>query len=172
MPARALLILDACVLIDFWDADPSAISLVIRHLGQVHIAENVLSEVKQVDRSAAISAGLTIVEPTLEMMTEAAGRRRGLSFQDHLCLLLARERGWTCISNDGRLRTACAEDGVPVLWGLETLARVVEASGLPVEAGIELAERMVSGNAYLTDDLLGRFVARVKRSGGGAGGRS
>lgn len=164
MPARALLILDACVLIDFWDADPSAISLVVRHVGEVNIAENVLSEVKQVDRSEATMAGLTIVEPTLEMMTAAAGRRRGLSFQDHLCLLLARERGWTCISNDGRLRAACTEDGVPVLWGLETLAQVVEAGGLPAKAAVELAERMATTNPYLTNAVVTRFVARVRRT--------
>ena len=90
MAGRALLILDACVLIDFWDADPSVLSLVARHLGEIHIAENVLSEARQVDRSDALAAGLTIVEPSFEMMTAAAKRRRGLSFQDHLCLLLAR----------------------------------------------------------------------------------
>ena len=164
MSSRALLILDACVLIDFWDTDPSAISLVVRHLGEVYIAENVLSEVKQVDRSAAVTAGLTIIEPTLEMMTAAAQRRRGLSFQDHLCLLLAKARGWTCVSNDGRLRAACAEDGVAVMWGLETLAQVVEAGGLPVEAGIELAERMASANAYLTEAVVARFVARIGKT--------
>ncbi len=164
MAARALLILDACVLIDFWDADPSAISLVVRHLGEVRIAENVLTEAKRVDRSAAVAAGLTIIEPTLGMMTAAAQGRRGLSFQDHLCLLLAKEGAWTCVSNDGRLRAACAEDGVGVLWGLELLAQVVEAGGLPVEAGIELAERMASANAYLTETVVARFVRRVKKA--------
>jgi hypothetical protein len=38
---RALLIVDACVLIDFWDADPSILTLVVRHIGELHIAENV-----------------------------------------------------------------------------------------------------------------------------------
>jgi hypothetical protein len=158
----ALLILDACVLIDFWDADPSAITLVTRHVGAVHIAENVLSEVKQVDRSEAAAAGLIIVEPSLEMMTAAASRRKSLSFQDHLCLLLAKERTWTCISNDGRLRAACSEEGVSVLWGLQVLAEVVAAGGLPVHAAIELAERMAAGNPYLTPKVIERFVALIK----------
>lgn len=163
---QTLLILDACVLIDFWDADPSVITLVVREIGPIHIAENVLSEVSQVDRSAAITAGLTIIEPTFEMMTAAARRRRGLSFQDHLCLLMAREHGWTCVSNDGRLRKACDEDEVPVLWGLEVLAQVVEAGGLPVEAAIELAERMAACNRYLTQAVIDRFVARISGTKG------
>ena len=169
MAGRAFLILDACVLIDFWDVDPSLLSLVVRNIGDVHIAENVLSEVRQVDRSAAISAGVTIVEPTLEVMTAAAARRRGLSFQDHLCLILARERAWTCVSNDGRLRRACAEDGVAIVWGLELLAQLVETGGLPVKMGVEVAEQMVAANPYLTDAVLERFKERLAKSVRGRG---
>jgi hypothetical protein len=161
---RTLLILDACVLIDFWDADPSLISLVARQVGPVHIAENVLSEATSVDRSAVISLGLTVIEPSLAMMTTAAQRRQGLSFQDHLCLLLAKDRGWTCVSNDGRLRRACADEDVAVLWGLELLAQVVEAGGLPVDAGVELAQAMASCNPYLTSAVVSRFVARIKKT--------
>ena len=161
MSDPAFLILDACVLIDFWDTDPSVITLVVRQIGPTHIAENLLAEVRQVDRSAAVEAGLTIIEPSLEMMTAAARRRTGLSFQDHLCLLLAREHGWTCVSNDGRLRRACAEDGVPALWGLELLAQVVEAGGIPAEAAIEVAKGMATLNPYLTEAVVARFVARV-----------
>jgi len=159
---RALLILDACVLIDFWDADPSLITLVTRHIGEAHIAENVLSEVRQVDRSAAVNAGLTIVEPTMGMMLSAARRRRGISFQDHLCLLLAKERAWTCVSNDGRLRRACKEDGVAVLWGLELLAQLVEADGIPAAAGVELAQLMAESNPFLTAPVVDRSIRRVR----------
>ncbi len=159
--ARASLILDACVLIDFWDADPSVLALVVHHVGDVYIAENVLSEVDQVDPSAAVGVGLTIVEPTLEIMTAAATRRLGLSFQDHICLILARERAWTCVSNDGRLRRACAEEGIAVVWGLELLAQLVEAGGLPPATAIEIAKQMAAANAYLTDAVLERFAKRV-----------
>jgi hypothetical protein len=158
--------LDACVLIDFWDADPSTITLVARHLGDVHIAENVLTEVEQVDRSVAVAAGITIIEPTFEMMTAAAQRRRGLSFQHHLCLLLAKERGWTCVSNDGRLRAACGEDGVAVLWGLEMLAQVVEAGGLPVKATID--SRAYGGVERLPHRARGGAVRRAGPTNGTA----
>jgi predicted nucleic acid-binding protein len=162
--ARAVLILDACVLIDFWDADPSVLTLVARHIGPVHVAEDVLTEAVQVDRAAANEVGLAIVEPTLEIMTIAARRRRGLSFQDHLCLLLAKKHEWTCVSNDARLRRACTEDGVGVLWGLELVARVVEARGLSPKAAIELANQMAAVNRYLTRSVIQRFVERVQRS--------
>lgn len=164
MAGRSLLIVDACVLIDFWNADPTAISEVVRHVGDVHIAANVLAEVRQVDHSAAVSAGLIVVEPSLEVMTAAANRRRGLSFQDKVCLVLAKERGWACVSNDGRLRAACGEDGVAVVWGLELLAQVVEAGALPVAAGVELAERMAAANRFLTQAVVAGFVARVSEA--------
>lgn len=64
MAKRALLILDACVLIDFWDADPSVLGLVARHVGKVHVAENVLSEAKRIARAEAMDAGLIVVEPS------------------------------------------------------------------------------------------------------------
>ena len=65
------------------------------------------------------------------MLAEAAQSRRGLSYQDHQCLILAPTHGWLCVTNDRRLRKVGAEDGVDVLWGLETLAMLVECGGLP-----------------------------------------
>jgi hypothetical protein len=161
---RAVLILDACVLIDFWDTDASVLTLVTRHIGQVHVARDVLAEAGQVDPADAVEAGLIIVEPTLEMMTTAARRRSGLSFHDHLCLLLAKEHTWTCVSNDKRLRRACAEDDVSVLWGLEILAQLVDAGGLSRSAGIEFANQMAALNPYLTDSVIQGFVQRITHS--------
>lgn len=164
MASGSLLILDACVLIDIVSVDLGLIQTVTEHVGPVHVAENVLTEVKSLDRVTAIEAGLVVVEPSFEMLSAAAERRAGLSFQDHLCVLLAKGNEWTCVSNDKRLRGACADEGVSVLWSLELLAQLVERGAIASEDAIDLARRMADGNPYLTTSVVDRFVARVARS--------
>ena len=157
-----LLIVDACVLIDFWQTDPGVVSLLARYVGTLHVAASVLAEVDGLDHAAALEAGLHVVEPELDVLAEAAASRRGLSFQDHQCLILTRTHGWVCVTNDGRLRKVCGEDGVDVLWGLEVLALLVEAGGLPGDDAVEFAHQMARFNHFLTSDILARFEARVR----------
>lgn len=159
---KAILIVDACVLIDFWQVDPGLVTLLARYLGAVHVAASVLDEVEGLDHAAALEAGLRVVEPEVDVLAEAAQSRRGLSYQDHQCLILARTHGWVCVTNDGRLRKVCAEDGVDVLWGLETLALLVECGGLPADDAVELSKQVARLNAYLTTEILARFEARVR----------
>ncbi len=159
---RALLIVDACVLIDFWHADPSVVALICRHVGQLNVAQGVLAEVRGLDASTAQDAGLRVVQPDFEVLSEAATAGRGLSYQDQQCLILARMHGWTCVTNDGRLRRVCAEDGVDVLWGLELLAQLVEAAGIPAAQAVALAHEMARANRYLTTAILTRFQDRVR----------
>lgn len=164
MVAGSLLILDACVLIDLVTVDLGVVRVVSEHVGPVHVAENVLAEVKSLDRTSAIEAGLVVVEPSFDMLSAAAERRAGLSFQDHLCLLLAKANAWTCVSNDKRLRSTW-DEGVTVLWSLELLARLVEGEAIPTEEAVDLARRMADGNPYLTAAIIERFVTRVSSSG-------
>jgi hypothetical protein len=88
-----LLILDACVLIDLVDTDETVLTAIVRHLGPVHIAAQLLAEVDNLDESRARDLGLHIIEPSLDLLTQASTRRGRLSFEDHICLLLAVERG-------------------------------------------------------------------------------
>src|SRR5712691_10948386 len=100
-----LLIMDASVLIDLCEADRTLIRIISDHVGQVHVPLPVLrEEVEQIDESEYTELGIVPVDPPLQTAIDAAGRRAGLSFHDHLCLLLARDNGWTCVTNDGRLR--------------------------------------------------------------------
>lgn len=112
-----LLLVDACVLIDFAKSDSSVITLASRYVGDVHVATPVFEEVHDLDPAMAASLGIKLFEPPLEMLVDAAARRGRLSFQDRLCLLAAKANGWTCVSNDRRLRESCAEELVPVMWG-------------------------------------------------------
>jgi predicted nucleic acid-binding protein len=160
----SLLILDACVLIDYLDADESVLAEIARHLGCVHVAATVLEEVNGLDESRAAELGLRVVEPSLELLADAAVRRGGLSFQDHVCLLLAKQEGWTCVTSDGALRKACVDDGVQVLWGLEPIALLVERGHMVADVAVELAGRIAALNPYVTSEIVLRFVRRVRGS--------
>jgi predicted nucleic acid-binding protein len=157
-----LLIMDANVLIDFLDTDASVLALISQHVGSLHVARPVVEEVAQFDESTAESLGITVVDASTEVLLAAASGRGRLSFPDRLCLVLAREKGWSCVSNDGRLRRACTDDGVEVLWGLEVIAMLVEAGALPVQAARDLALDIQRNNPrFITDEIVDRFLARL-----------
>jgi hypothetical protein len=105
---RPLLLMDANVLIDFCDSDRTVIPLISKHIGRVHVPMPILlEEVEQFKDFDWTELGIVGIEPSLALVTQAAQRRAGLSFHDHLCLLLAGEHRWTCVTNDGRLRREC-----------------------------------------------------------------
>jgi len=91
------LLLDANVLIDYVQSGRSILELTHRHLGPVHVVSVILDEVDSLDAAACKSLGIEIVEPDLAQVVAAGARRGPLSFQDHLCLALAKERGWSCV---------------------------------------------------------------------------
>lgn len=164
MSRRKLLLMDANVLIDFCDADATVITLISKHIGQVHVPRPILvEEVEQIVDLDWTELAITAVEPTFEIAVLAAKQpRKGLSFHDHLCLLLAAENGWTCVTNDVRLRRECTADGVDVLWGLETIALLVEEGALSAKAAAEIGRQIQAMNPkFITSAILDRFLRRI-----------
>lgn len=161
MATARLLLLDACVLIDFASSDVSVLALVSAHVGQLHVPSPVFDEVQQIDEALAASLGLKIVEPTIEMLLDAGARSGRLSFQDRVCLLVAKDGGFTCVSNDGALRTACKAERVPVLWGLELLVELVAARAIPAEGAREIAACIVTLNGRMDPSVFARFLKRI-----------
>jgi hypothetical protein len=105
-------------LIDFCRVDKTILSVVSQHVGKIHVPSPVLEEVGQIAEDEALDLGLVVVEPELEQAVAAGARRGGLSFEDRLCVIMARDRSWTCVSNfSGAVRKACGVESVPVLWG-------------------------------------------------------
>jgi hypothetical protein len=92
-----LLLVDACVLIDFATTDVSVLTLVSKHVGQVHVPSPVFDEVKQIDEAQAASLGSKVIEPSVEMLLTAGAKRGRLSFQDRICVLVAKQEGFTCV---------------------------------------------------------------------------
>lgn len=155
--------MDANVLIDFCEADRTVIRVISDHVGTVHVPLPVLhEEVDQIDAAECADLGIVPVDPPLGMAADAAVRRAGLSFHDHLCLLLARENGWKCVTNDGRLRRECVAEGVPVLWGLETVTLLVEDGVLTAAAAEEIGRAIQRANPrFVTDKVLAGFLEQI-----------
>jgi len=154
-------IADANVLIDYLDADPSILPLASTHLGPIHVADPVIDEVDGLDRSDCPKYGLILVEPSLDQYVEAANSVGPLSTPDWICLILARDEGWTCVSNDTPLRDTCQAANVPVLWGLQIMVRLVQGRHLSAADAIKVAETIGAANTFITPKLVDRFRKKV-----------
>jgi predicted nucleic acid-binding protein len=129
-PVGPPILVDANVLIDYAKVDLGILGLVSASLGEVRVAAEVVHEVRDTDAAACQRTGLVVVEATMDQIVAAGRRRPGLSFEDHLCLVLARDAGGRCLTNDRVLRAACVAEGVPCIWGLQILLDLVRARAL------------------------------------------
>ena len=159
-----LLLFDANVLIDYVKSELSILGIVSRHLGEVYVLSTVLDEVDGLDADGCARLGIRVFEPELADVIAAARKRGALSTQDHLCLILARRQGWTCVTNDGALRRACLLEQVPVLWGLQMMLELVRMGQLPGEDVIAVANAIHRTNPFhITDSIVARFIEEVQK---------
>ncbi len=157
------LLVDANVLIDYVSSERAVLASAARHVGTVYVSTTIIDEVADLDTTECERLGLQVVEPSLPQLATAASKRGRLSFQDHLCLILARENGWTCVTNDVALRKACAKDGVSVLWGLEVMVELVAAGHLEIPDAIAVAESIHRLNPlHINEGIVARFQKRVR----------
>jgi len=167
-PQSDLLILDANVLIDYCSAERAILTLISENVGRIHVPTLLLEEVQALDASECDRLGLHVFEPEMEMVSAAGKRRPGLSFYDHLCLLLAKQEAWTCVTNDGKLRRECGVDGVPVLWGLEPMIVLVEMGQITRDDAKKVARAIQAANPfYITDKVIRAFDGKVEIVGPG-----
>ncbi len=124
------------------------------YVGQLMVASTILEEIKGFEASDCLKLGIQMIEPTLEQVAAAAEKPRPLSFYDWLCLQLAEQYGWICVTNDKALRRQCTANNVPVIWELEMLCLVVEAGGLPAEECKIFIREIQKHNPYFITDLV------------------
>jgi predicted nucleic acid-binding protein len=155
------LVPDANVLIDYAESDRGVLALIAQYVAAIHIPSPVLAEVRRLSSREAVRLGLEVVEPTLAQATEAARGAGPTSFEDRLCLAVARDNGWACLTNDRALRRACGEWDVRCIWGLEVMGILVHAGHLAAKRAQAIAERIAEGNPYITRALLARFRQRI-----------
>lgn len=162
--SRSPLLVDANVLIDFRDSDLTVLTLFARYLRPVRVLRPVLREVDELDETECDRHGLELHEPAPEQLLAAAASRRSLSFLDRAVLIVARDEGWLCATNDRALRQECEVEGVPIRWGLELLAELVEADQLSAKAALGVADEIHTNNRYhITRAILRKFEHRLRK---------
>jgi predicted nucleic acid-binding protein len=157
---------DANVLIDYAEADRSVLALLGHHAGPVYVVSTVLEKVAHLSLGECDRLGLIVVEPTVKQLIEAGDGRPGLAFDDTLCLALARDNGWCCVTNDRALRKACGGEAVEVRWGLEVMLDLVELAVLAVEDAHVTARRIRDSNpAFITEEIVNEFEQKAREVG-------
>lgn len=159
---RRLLVVDANVLIDYASSDLSILGLAGEFVGTIHVPRPVLEEVEQLGETDCARLGIRLVEASVEQLLEAGAGQGRLSFSDRLCLVLARDRSWICVTNDRALRRACTDLSIPVLWGLELMLELVSLRRLTVKAALDIAVAIHRSNPrHITAEILDRFERKV-----------
>jgi len=159
--ARRCLVLDASVIIDYCKEDRSILSLAAQHIGQVVIPSPILKEVTGLDEVSCTDLGLSVYQPIIEQITEAAPRRGQLSFRDRLCLAVARAESYMLYTNDRPLRKAALCDDVKVRWGLEILIELSEIHQIDSLKAITFAENICRRTPFPMDAIMKEFKARL-----------
>lgn len=160
-----LLIVDANVLIDYAKTEAGILALCVRHLGPIHVPSVVLDEVEQLDAAGCRRLGLTLIDEPLEILDEASQKSGALSFQDHVCLALAKANGWVCVSNDKPLHRACEREGVRTLWGLRLMIELAACGALGAEQAKAIALDIHTLNPkHITPAIIDRFDAEIDRA--------
>ncbi|VAW70958.1 hypothetical protein MNBD_GAMMA09-39 [hydrothermal vent metagenome] len=157
-----LLVVDANVLIDYFNSDLSVLTLAVNHIGPIYVPGVVLDEVDQLSEGDCERLGLIVLEEPVEILLAAGEKRGALSFEDHVCLLLAKENGWICVSNDKPLHRACGEEKVTVKWGLKLMIELVEKELLEKETALNVAQIIQTSNPkHITAEIIEEFRIKI-----------
>jgi rRNA-processing protein FCF1 len=151
-------ICDANVLIDYADSDEDIIRELVRYWGKVYVPTRILHEVKRLPQPRAEELGLTIIETPLVLPSAS-----GLSGPDRSCLHFVITEGCVCIANDKALRKECQRRGGMVVWGLEMLAKLVEAQQITKARAIDIATHIRMINPEISEALLADFKAMLAK---------
>jgi len=154
--------MDANILIDFCKCDKTIVKLMCQYIGQIYLAMPVLDEMNEIDEDDCLELGIILVEPDLELAMLAAEEKGPLSFQDNLCFLMAKQNGWTCVTNDKPLRRKCENERVSLFWGIELICILVESGGLPFKEASEIILEIKKLNPkYITDSIVENAFKRL-----------
>lgn len=157
-----LLVLDACVLIDFCMEDPTLLGLATAHLGSIIVLSPILVEVNQLDDAEVERLGLAVVEPEIDLAIEASARRGGLSYRDRMCLLFSRDNKATLYTNDKALLRAARSDRIEARWGLEILLDLVAVGQLTPSDATNTAQSICDRSRFPSDALMLEFKRRLR----------
>ena len=160
-----VLITDSCVLIDYIKSARDALRMLTRMVRFVVPRILLVEEVHDLTVDEAESLGLEVFDAPIEVLGEATRMPRPLSNFDWLCLILARDNRWTCVSNDRRLRAQCNSMGVETQWSLDPLLMLVRQKKLTKERAEKIVREMAKQNRFIGVRVVTAFVSRIRSVG-------
>ena len=160
---KTIIVCDANVLIDYFDNNKSIISKCTAHNYEIHVPRQILEEIRQMDETAAVLIGLKIYEPTLAQLLEAKSLNGPLSFQDWLCLIISRDEGWTCLTNEKALYKKCQVESIEVIRGFSIMYELCKNGQLSKKESIDTATRIKVSNRRIEEKVLIDFIQMIEK---------
>jgi hypothetical protein len=143
-----VLVADGGILSDFVEADVSVLGLIAKCLGPLQVPSLILPQVKNLDVQSCKRLGLGVIECTVEQMLEAGFWNAGLSFEDRICMIIARDVNSTCVTNEFVLQKACAQIGVETLGGLDLIVELRRRLHISASRAEKILRALHSANPY------------------------
>ena len=157
------LLFDADVLIDYCEVDRTIIRLISERIARAHVATPVLGEVTALNKTRCAALKLQVDQPTTEELLAAGALNEPISFKDKICLVLSRERGWMCVSNDRKLISCCETHGVATLRGLGLLLELVRVGAMTKRRAGTLANKIGEVNpSHIGEPVLVVFHKKLR----------
>ena len=163
MPVAATVFLvDADVLIDYFKSELGILRLVAKHVGGVFVALPVLEEVNGLTPGKLRRLDVGVVEPDTEQMLQAGRMNSRVSYSDSLCLVICRDKSWTCVTNDRALQKLCRSSKVKTRYGLGLMVDLVTAGVLTRQHALRVARKIQASNPHhINESVLARFQAAL-----------
>ena len=159
-----VLLADADVLIDYRDSEMAIMELVARHIGRVVVLAPILDEVRDFTATECEQLGIEVIEVETDRLLRAADVESRISFNDRLCLVVCRDEGWTCVTNDRALRQLCARYRVKTRFGLALMVDLVARGALTRRRAVDVATQIqVSNPFHINDRILNRFLIALEK---------
>lgn len=156
-------IIDASVLIDYCINCLSVLTLFSKEIRSIYIPTPIIyEEVSQLTTSKAKKNYLKLIEPEIEQALEAEAMKIQTSFYDNICFILARDNGYTCITNDKHLKQLCKKRNVPNIWGLEILVILANKSKISNRKPVNIASAIRKSNSFITNEIIERFKNKIR----------
>jgi hypothetical protein len=153
-----VLIADGGILTDFVEADMSVLGLIAKHLGPLQVPSLILPQVKKLDGPSCKRLGLEVIECTAEQLLEAGFRNAGLSFEDRICIILARDGNSACVTNEVVLQKACAQIGIATLGGPDLIVELRRRLHISASKAEKILRALHSVNPYhITKGILTQY---------------
>lgn len=146
--ARATLLADADVLIDYVAGGLFILKLTAEHIGPLYLLSQVLDTVDGLSERDCRKTDIQIIEAETAALLEAGSQSGALSFEDWLCVITCRNQQWTCLTNDSSLIRECRGASVPTRRGLSLMVELVRGGVLDRHRALRVAQAIHQANPH------------------------